>query len=345
MLGYVLGWDLGGAHVKAALVDKDGIVLEVRQVSCPLWKGIDNLGKAIQTILDQINCLPQSHVITMTGELVDIFNDRSEGVLMIADMVSQLLEGKIRFYAGLEGLVAIADVPYKTKSIASANWLASASYLAKKISHGLFIDIGSTTSDFILIENSQTKVMGFSDAERLETEELIYTGVVRTPLMTFGGKVPFLGKWTNIVSEYFATTADIYRLTGELDASYDMCETADGTNKSSESSARRLARMIGHDFEDVPMEKWKDLARYFRGIQFEQLRRTSLLHLSRTSSREPIPLIGAGVGAFVVESLAKQIGLPYMNVSNLVKSDDKRLSSWSSACFPAYALASLVIDN
>ena len=39
MSGNIVGWDIGGAHLKAALLNNKGEVLGVFQEPCPLWQG------------------------------------------------------------------------------------------------------------------------------------------------------------------------------------------------------------------------------------------------------------------------------------------------------------------
>ncbi|MFI3179427.1 MAG: H4MPT-linked C1 transfer pathway protein, partial [Methylococcaceae bacterium] len=39
----MMGWDIGGAHVKAAVINSRGEVIAVYQQPCPLWKGLDQL--------------------------------------------------------------------------------------------------------------------------------------------------------------------------------------------------------------------------------------------------------------------------------------------------------------
>ena len=46
--------------------------------------------------------------------------------------------------------------------------------------------------------------------------ELVYIGVVRTPLMALVRRVPFPRVWNPLMAEYFATMADVYRLLGRL---------------------------------------------------------------------------------------------------------------------------------
>ena len=42
----VIGWDVGGAHLKAALWEA-GELRQVMQLACPLWQGIDRLRDAL----------------------------------------------------------------------------------------------------------------------------------------------------------------------------------------------------------------------------------------------------------------------------------------------------------
>jgi uncharacterized hydantoinase/oxoprolinase family protein len=51
---------------------------------------------------------------------------------------------------------------------------------AQKIGDGLFVDIGSTTSDVLLLNNGQ--VLGYTDYQRLISQGL-FTGIVRTAVM------------------------------------------------------------------------------------------------------------------------------------------------------------------
>ena len=44
----IYGWDLGGAHVKLAVVDRDGRLQRAVQVPCELWLGLDRLEAALR---------------------------------------------------------------------------------------------------------------------------------------------------------------------------------------------------------------------------------------------------------------------------------------------------------
>ncbi len=338
-----LGWDIGGAHLKAALLDVDGELLGTLQVACPLWRGLDNLAAAIDTVLKTFKMNPHhaKHAITMTGELVDLFPNRHEGVIEIAQFVKRLLGHQCQFYAANKGFVDIEQVAESTEYIASTNWHASASLIALYCPDALLVDIGSTTSDIIKIESGKVVSMALSDASRLQQDTLVYTGVIRTPVMALAQKLPLQGAETNVMAEYFATMADVYRLTGELDVAADMAETADGKGKSLQESARRLARMVGYDLEDKAMDVWVQLAFSCRLAQLMQLKAAVL-----KQAKPNMALIGAGAGSFLVKALADELKAPYLSVNAILASNMPTKSENSQAlevCFPAYAVAQLSI--
>ena len=72
--------------------------------------------------------------------------------------------------------------------------------------------------------------------------------------MALARRAPFAGHWVSLMAEHFATTADVYRLTGDLPEHADMLPSADHGAKNVAASARRLARMLGLDMEaaDLP---------------------------------------------------------------------------------------------
>jgi probable H4MPT-linked C1 transfer pathway protein len=340
-----LGWDIGGAHLKAALVDADGTALQVIQVPCALWRGLDQLEKAIDAVSAKLDHMPDQHAVTMTGELADVFTDRNEGVVRISALMIEHFGSETRFYAGLSGLVSAREVSHHAAEIASANWLASATYMAMQVNQGLLIDIGSTTADFILLSDGKPQIRGYSDAERMQFEELVYSGVVRTPLMALADRVPFAGEWHTLAAEHFATTADVYRLTGDLNEAEDMAETADGAGKTPEESARRLARMIGRDLHDAPISAWIGLAYAFKQIQLNTLKNAAMRNFSRHLIDYRAPIIVAGAGGFMVRDMARQLKRRYLEVGYMISAHNDETRSRAGVCFPAYAVACLAAKS
>lgn len=348
----MIGWDVGGAHLKAALVDATGCALQVVQVACPLWRGLDVLASAIDEALAQfkdyqINSETNSHAITMTGELADIFSYRHTGVMQIAQLIERKLTPNTAtyYFAGQQGFVPFAQVAHNTQHIASANWLATAAYVAQTYHQALLIDMGSTTTDLMVLTNSQPNCRGLTDAARLQFDELVYTGMIRTPLMALAQRVPFAGEWVNVAAEHFATTADIYRLIGYLYEAEDMSDTADGKGKTPLDSARRLARMIGCDVQDAEMRDWVDLAHAFKQAQLSQLKQAALRQLSRGLLEVEAPIIGVGTGRALLTELAQQLNRPFLDVTSLVYAQSEVNKNWAGVCFPAYAVANLALHH
>lgn len=345
MNNLTLGWDLGGAHVKAVLLNGDGVAVQALQTPCPLWRGLAHLDLAVDAVLQTLALPVTRHAVTMTGELADIFTSREQGVQCLADaMISRFGAQQVRIYAGRHGFVAQGDIANCFADIASANWHASAAFLATQVEHALLLDVGSTTSDLVMLHQGRAAVCAYSDAERMHHGELIYTGVIRTPVMAVAHHVPFDGVWQGVAAEHFATMADVYRLTGDLTEACDMAETADGAGKSCESSARRLARMVGRDLLDASPEQWRRLALAIKSRQLRVLQQGVERALSRGLLPEKALLLGAGAGRFLVRELARNMGCDYQDVADWV-SAAPAVADWAATCLPAYAVARLAASE
>lgn len=341
----ILGWDVGGAHLKAVLLDGSGSVLQALQVSCPLWRGMDHLERAVLEVGQQIGAWPLRHALTMSGELVDLFENRSQGVMqLVRFMRNQFPDSVLNVYAGPQGLIEAGDVAQHCLQVASANWHASAAFMARQVTQALFADLGSTTCDLILLHGGLPAAFGCDDAERLRTDELVYTGVVRTPVMAVAQRVPLRGEWQSLAAEHFATMADVYRLTGELPATLDQAETADGGPRTREASARRLARMAGCDLATTDMAQWLSVARAVRTRQLNRLHAAVERVLSRGLLPETAPLIGAGTGCFLLRELARRAGLHYRDAAEWIPVAPQHAER-TSACLPAYAVAWLMLEG
>jgi (4-(4-[2-(gamma-L-glutamylamino)ethyl]phenoxymethyl)furan-2-yl)methanamine synthase len=335
----VIGWDVGGAHLKAARADK-GAITRVAQIACPLWLGLEMLERAFseaETILGQAPL----NAVTMTGELCDVFATRKDGVTTLAAMMTRFLSPRRAvFYAGRSGFVGGSETANAAGSIASANWHASAALAAMREHDALFIDTGSTTTDIIPVANGKPANLGLSDAERLQHGELIYTGVSRSFLMAGPKLVPFGGSWTPLMNEWFATMADVHRILGQLPEDADMMETPDGGEKTKAASCARLARMIGRDAAEADEAAWERLAQYFAEAQLRDLWDAAALVLSRGLLPPDAPVIGAGAGVGLVRELAARLRRPFRSFDALIESAPEARSK-ACDCAPASAVAIL----
>ncbi len=340
----IVGWDIGGAHLKAAVIDRSGQTLHVIQRPCPLWRGLDCLRTALAEVLQALEASDdRRHAITMTGELVDLFSTRREGVLsLIGIMREHLPKNSLLIFAGRAGFLAPDALgPDDILSIASANWLATGAFAATRIASALLIDIGSTTTDLLLIHGNQVKTFGHTDYDRLRYGELVYTGIARTPVIAITERVPFEGEWLSLMSEYFALSADVYRLCGELPEYADQMPAADGGEKTLMASAGRLARMLGRDADTAELEHWREVARFIRERQMHKIWFACQRQLSRRALPAAAPLIGAGVGRFLVKELATRLGRPYLDFLALFPGQEPRDTLPIADCAPAVAVAFL----
>ncbi len=341
----IVGWDIGGAHVKAALLNSEGKLLDLALVACPLWKGLDYLRQSVQEVLRTFSIEPEWHALTMTGELVDLFESREQGVETIIQQMRRFVpESKLKIYAGYQGFLDSRRVDHQQRlNIASANWLASACFVASKIEQGLFVDMGSTTTDLLWIEGHRVQAKGHTDHQRLIEEELVYTGMVRTPVIAVAQRACFKQRNMPLMAEFFASMADVYRLTGDLNEAHDLSETADGGPKTKRASALRLSRMTGYDFNEQDMDLWQALALDIKQQQ-KQLIGQAIHQQIQDTAVGQIDIIGAGIGRSVIQEIAAESGYRYVDFDQLVESEPiARLHG--SDCAPAVAVASLAISS
>jgi len=335
-----IGWDIGGAHLKIANISNSGKILSIAQHATPLWEGLSVLEDALLGAVKKIPVRGQSHAITMTAELTDIFSNRREGVNIIIELCQKILGKNILFYTLKNGLERINIRKIDFNQIASANWHASSTYIASLAESGLFIDIGSTTTDIIPFYEHKVRSHGVDDQSRLRFDELIYMGVIRTPIMALTSKAIFNGQIQNIINENFATTADIYRILGYLDESDDLMKTSDGKDKSISSSVRRLARILGSDSTiNHNDDHWQELAKYFLEVQLEILTNSIVKVLSTLPKKRHV-FVSAGVGHFLVKIIAKRLNIDCINFYELLECDAASQHS-INACAPAVAIAQL----
>ncbi|WP_245593497.1 hydantoinase/oxoprolinase family protein [Azospirillum halopraeferens] len=344
----MIGWDIGGAHLKAAWIAPDGSVGAVRQAPCRLWEGLDRLDAAFAAILAD---LPPArrHAVTMTGELVDLFPDRARGVAALVAAAAGRLPGEVRFWAGEAGFLDAAAAADAAQRVASANWLATAEVVARRCGHALVVDIGSTTTDLVPVAAGRVAARGRSDRERLEAGELVYTGLTRTPVMAVADTLPWRGATVPVMAEHFATTADVHRVLGRLDETADQHPPADGGPATPEASARRLGRCIGVDLEEAPWPAWRRLAAAAAERQMQTITRAAHRVLSAALPPDGLPdgipddapVVGAGVGRALAAELARRLDRPYVDVAGALGVGADH-AEWAAHCAPAVAVARLL---
>jgi (4-(4-[2-(gamma-L-glutamylamino)ethyl]phenoxymethyl)furan-2-yl)methanamine synthase len=335
----VIGWDVGGAHLKAARAE-DGRLVAAVQVASPLRFGLDALADAFADAKPRMGAADR-HVMTMTGELADTFVSRADGVgQLTAAAVRQLAPEPVLVYGGRAGFVTPQAAATLVADVASANWHASARWVAHKQRTALFIDMGSTTTDLVPVIEGALAARGYTDAERLATDELVYTGLVRSAVMTITDRAPMAGAWSGLVHETFATMADVYRVLGTLPEAADQMATADGRPKTREASRARLARIVGRDEADAAEADWRGLAHWFAEAQVRRIADAAMRVTSRGELSLSAPIVSAGIGARVIDEVARRLGRQRISFETLLDMTPG-IETRVSQCAPAAALALL----
>jgi uncharacterized hydantoinase/oxoprolinase family protein len=136
--------------------------------------------------------------------------------------------------------------------------------------------------------------------------------------------------------------ADVYRLTGDLNPAHDQTDTADGADKSPAASALRLSRMTGYDFTEQDWPIWLAFADNLKQQQMQRIKLACQQQLQRQTPSDPVCLIGAGVGRFLIREIAKDLSLAYFDFTQLFKQTHSFSAVDAADCAPAVAVAYLV---
>ncbi len=226
--------------------------------------------------------------------------------------------------------------------VASTNFLATAALVARHHADALLIDMGSTTTDIIAIRNGSPDIVGLTDADRLATLELVYTGLTRTAVMGVATSAEFQGRRQGLCREYLATMADVRRILGELPDGVDQHATADGRGKSVPESIGRFARMFGRDAADGSEGDWRAAAAAIAEAQVQSITEGCEAVIRRAGLPIQAPIIVAGIGAGVVAtSIASRANRAAVFFGDLAGADDSTRAA-ATRCAPAVAVALLV---
>ena len=335
------GLDVGGAHLKIALVENHTLAA-VEQYACPLWQGIGKLDAALiaaRPLLDRADCIG----ITMTGELSDLFDSRNDGVTELVEWLTWELGEGLSFWQGARGFGGSDCAIEHPADVGSTNFLATAAIVANRLGDALLLDFGSTTADIIPIRNGRPVPDGLTVGVRQANGELVYTGYTRTAVMGVSDRTLFRGQWVGLAREYLATMADVRRILGELDPEADLHATADGRGKSLPESIQRLARMLGRDASDGTDADWRLTARVIAEQQLRSIHDGLLSVLTRHPELWGGKLVCAGIGSDVGCTLARRIGLTPVSFGDLVGTTG-RLALNATHSAPATAVA-LLLDQ
>ncbi len=336
---HVIGLDIGGANLKAASTENHSV-----SIPFPIWKEPGKLENRLRELLFDFK-KPDCYAVTMTAELADCFQTKSEGVNFILDSIEKMA-GKIPVQVWQTGAEFVSanvarEIPLL---VAASNWHALSTWVGRLATDGnaLMIDIGSTTTDLILLNNGVPVPTGMTDPERLSTGELVYTGVKRTPLCALSSSLPIGENIYRLSAELFATTYDVYLLLKQIGEDANCFETANGKPANVENAYGRLARMLCADRTEFTFDQIKEAAEYFYQCQKKQIIEAIDQILKEQSINQIQSVIGSGEGEFLVDEIVSSHPLlkeaSYTKLSKIITGEASQ-----AAC--AYAVSRLAAER
>jgi probable H4MPT-linked C1 transfer pathway protein len=333
----VLGWDVGGANVKAAVVEAGAGGRTVHTGSRPfeIWRDKHALPDVLRALAAELPAA-SSVAVTMTAELSDVFRTKGEGVGFVLDAVESVARAPVRVFTTAGQLVSPATARGRPLEAAASNWVATAMLVGRFVSEALLVDIGSTTTDVVPVVGGRVVAMGRTDPERLLAGELVYTGVVRTNVAAIVRRVPLRGGQCPVASELFSVSGDVHVLLGSL-APHDYTgPTPDGRPPTPEFAAERLARVVCADREMLGGEEIRAIAAAVAGAQVEEVA-AAISCVARRVGR-PLPVIATGQGDFLARRAAERAGMPVRSLADVLAVDVGTVA-------PAVAVAWLALDG
>jgi probable H4MPT-linked C1 transfer pathway protein len=312
----VVGWDIGGAHVKAARVTcgVDALRLDAAAVRpFELWKAPERLADILQDVATQVGTAP-AVALTMTAELCDCFPTKRAGVVHVLEACARAMPECVLWVLDVRGAwLRPAQAARAPLRVAAANWAATARLAAWRYPHTILVDVGSTTTDLIPIEGGTVRARGTTDPSRLACGELVYTGGVRTDVSAVVDVVPLRGRWCRVAAESFAVTGDVYLVLGRLTPADYTCEPPDGGPRTVVGARRRLARVVAADTEMLTVRDIHTMAQFIHHRQVTHITDALLQVLSLMRAWPPM-LTVTGTGKFLGEAAAARLGLPVVHL-------------------------------
>jgi (4-(4-[2-(gamma-L-glutamylamino)ethyl]phenoxymethyl)furan-2-yl)methanamine synthase len=316
-LVHVLGYDVGGANTKAALVCvKKGKLLnaEVAVEYFPIWKKPEKLTEVLLMLKQKLGVDNIDAVgLTMTAELSDAYQTKREGVNDILNCVSKAFpEVPVFVLSTAAELVTLDVVKQEPLAVAAANWAATGWLISKKLTNCVVVDVGSTSTSIIPIVNGRVVAIGKTDLDKLICGELVYSGSLRTNVAAIVHSIPIRNVFAGVASELFALSGDVHLVLGNITKEDYSSETADGRGKTMPEALARLTRVVCADTEMLTRQEIIKMAEYIFDKQIQQvvegLRKVYSYTQSLALGRVPVVVTGLGKN-FIARKAAETLGI------------------------------------
>ena len=310
----MLGYDVGGANTKAALVSyQNGEIInsEVLVEYFPVWKRHENLSDVFLTIKKRMNIgVLDGLGVTMTAELSDAYQTKREGVNYILNCLRKAFPCIPIYVLNTEAELESLDLANREPiGVAAANWVATGWLVSQYIENCVVVDVGSTTSSIIPIVNGKVKAYGKTDLYKLLCGELVYTGSLRTNVAAIVKSIPIKNGVAYVASELFALSGDVHLVLDNITEKDYLSETADGRGKTVPEALARLARVVCADTEILTRREIIQMAQF---IYEEQIRQvtvglTKVYTYTKSLTQGKIPIVVTGLGRKFIARKAAEL--------------------------------------
>jgi probable H4MPT-linked C1 transfer pathway protein len=334
----IMGWDIGGVNTKVArlrpspgapALETTCLPYEIKRdpeaLTTTLLRAAASLGSQAEDL----------HAVTMTAELSQAFHSKREGVGFVLDAVDRAFPDRTIHVYSVEGFLAPEQARQEPLWVGAANWVATASLVARSTRTCVLIDVGTTSADLIPVVNGEVVALGRTDPERLLSGELVYTGALRTPVEALAQCVPLWGGSAGVAADGFAIAGDVHLWLGALAPDDYTCSSPDGQPPTRHSAGERLARVVCGDRDMLDDAAIDGIARALATAQVHSLARS----LERILVRWPVisTAVVTGLGDFIASAAATIAGLDVVPLSDQLGS--------ASRTAPAAAVAWLLWHN
>jgi probable H4MPT-linked C1 transfer pathway protein len=331
-----LGLDVGGANLKVA---------DCREYSntirFPLWRQPDDLEEQLRQLIERAPVC-DAIAVTMTGELADCFETKTDGVLHILHAVEHAACGRrVRVYC-VDGAFLPGDAVRSEPLLAAAsNWHALARYVGRWVEHfpAMLVDVGSTTTDIVLLTKNGPQTSSTTDTQRLLSGELVYSGIGRTSIAAITSILPYRGGLCPVAAETFAASVDAAVLLGMSPERPSDNDTADGRPLTKDCCRDRLARMLCADRSEFTPADALQAARFVWEQQTAKISR-GIKQVVEASNFKLASVLLSGSGELLAKAAVESL---------LQAARTRRLSailgSELSTAAPAHAVAVLASEQ
>jgi probable H4MPT-linked C1 transfer pathway protein len=341
----VLGYDIGGANTKAALINTRNGKLRSINVALeyfPVWKNPEKLTNVLLSLKKRLD---EGEVdglgVTMTAELSDAYATKREGVWRILTCIKEAFPSKPIYVVSAEGKTVPFSVAQKEPlAVAAANWAATGWMVAQRVKNCVIVDVGSTSSSIIPIVNGQVVAHGKTDLDKLFCGELVYTGSLRTNVAAIVQSIPLRFGVAGVASELFALSGDVHLVLGNITEQQYTCETADGRGKNVGEALARLARVVCADTEILTRKEIISMAEYICDHQILQVAKSlsKVYSYTKRLSQGMVSAVVTGLGKdFIARKAAEKIGV------DQIVDLERRVQKDVSVATPAFAVALMTV--